>query len=128
MPHISLIKRQHADTHIGQQPETKQKRVHKMKTIIAAAIALSVSVPAYATQVTDAAAFFASDNNSAAERIIPSTSKGDIYQAQVAGALGNDSAAESTVDVVAGQATRANIDLLNFFALGNDSAAERVNY
>ncbi|KAG1648253.1 hypothetical protein GQR58_030002 [Nymphon striatum] len=96
-----------------------------MKTIIATVIALSVTAPAFAGQVTDAAAHFAADNNSAAERIVPNTSTGDVYKAQLAGALANDSAADSNVDLTAGQATRANTDLLSFFALGNDSAAER---
>ena len=99
-----------------------------MKTIIATVIALSVSAPAFAGQVSDAAAFFAAGNDSAAERIVSETSTGDVYKAQLAGALANDSAAESTVNVTAGQATRTNTDLLSFFALGNDSAAERVNY
>ena len=99
-----------------------------MKTIIATVIALSVSAPAFAAQVTDAAAFFALGNNSAAERVISDTSTGNVFQAQLAGAKANDSDAESTVDVTAGQATRASTDLLSFFALGNDSAAERVNY
>ncbi|SFR44142.1 hypothetical protein [Litoreibacter janthinus] len=99
-----------------------------MKTIIAAAIALSVSAPVYAAQVSDVAAFFAADNNSAAETIIRDTSNGDIYEAQLAGAKANDSVAESTVDVTAGQATKTSSDLLSFFALSNDSAAERVNY
>ena len=127
MPHISLIKRQHADTHIRQQPENKQKRVLKMKTVIATIIALSATAPAFAAQVTDAAAFFAADNNSAAERVIPNTSTGDVYAAQLAGAHANEAAAERNVSVTAGQATRANTDLLSFFALGNESAAERVN-
>jgi len=122
--HISLIKRQHADTHIGQRPENKQKRVLKMKTVIATVIALSVTAPAFA-QVTDVAAFFAQDNNSAAELIVRDTSTGDVYKTQLAGALANDSAAESTIEVTAGQATRASSDLLSFFALSNDSAAER---
>ncbi|WP_298261603.1 hypothetical protein [uncultured Litoreibacter sp.] len=99
-----------------------------MKTIIATVIALSVSAPAFAAQVTDAAAYFAADNASAAEQVIANTSAGDVFQAQLAGALANDSAAESQIDVTAGQATRAHTDLLSFFALGNDSAAERVNY
>ncbi len=99
-----------------------------MKTIIATVIALSVSAPAFAAQVTDAAAFFAADNNSAAERVISDTSTGDVYKAQLAGALANDSSAESTVAVTAGVATKGNSGLLSFFALGNDSAAERVNY
>jgi uncharacterized protein YggU (UPF0235/DUF167 family) len=128
IPHISLIKRQHADTHIRQQPENKQKRVHKMKTIIATVIALSVSAPAFAGQVNDAAAFFAADNNSAAERVVHATSKGDVYKTQLAGALANDSALENHVDVVASVATKGSNDLLSFFALGNDSAAERVAY
>lgn len=95
-----------------------------MKTIIATVIALSVTAPAFA-QVTDAASFFALDNNSAAERIVKQTSQGDVFQAQLAGALANDSAAEQKVEVTAGQATRGSTDLLSFFALGNDSAAER---
>ena len=99
-----------------------------MKTIIATVIALSVSAPAFAAQVNDAAAFFALGNNSAAERVISDTSTGDVYKAQLAGAQANDSAAETAVAVTAGQATRTSTDLLSFFALGNDSAAERVNY
>ncbi|RLJ59011.1 hypothetical protein BCF46_1153 [Litoreibacter meonggei] len=98
-----------------------------MKTIIAAAIALTVSAPAFA-DVSNAQAFFALGNDSAAERTVGETSTGNIFQSQLAGAKANDSVAESTVDVSAGQATRTSTDLLSFFALGNDSAAERVNY
>ena len=95
-----------------------------MKTIIATVIALSVTAPAFA-QVTDAASFFALDNNSAAERIVRNTSKGNVFQAQQIGALANNSAAENKIEFTARPATRANVDLLSFFALSNDSAAER---
>jgi hypothetical protein len=95
-----------------------------MKTVIATIIALSATAPAFA-QITDAAAYFALENNSAAERVVRDTSRGNIFQSQLAGALANNSAAESRVDVTAGQATRASTDLLSFFALNNDSAAER---
>lgn len=96
-----------------------------MKTLIAtAAVALSLSAPAFA-QVTDAQSHFALGNDSAAERIVRSTSQGDVFAAQRAGALANDSAAERVVRSEAGIATR-NINILSFFALGNDSAAERI--
>lgn len=95
-----------------------------MKTVIATIIALSATAPAFA-QVDNAAAFFALGNDSAAERVISETSKGDVYQAQLKGALANESAAERAVPVTADVATQASTDLLSFFALGNDSAAER---
>jgi len=96
-----------------------------MKTVIATIIALSAAAPAFA-QVDNAAAHFALGNDSAAERIVSETSKGDVFQAQLAGALANDSAAERNVSVTADVATQASTDLLSFFALGNDSAAERI--
>ena len=96
-----------------------------MKTLIAtAAVALSLSAPAFA-DVTDAQAFFALGNDSAAERIVGNTSQGDIFAAQEVGALSNESAAERHVHGEAGVATR-NANILSFFALGNDSAAERI--
>lgn len=98
-----------------------------MKPIIAAAFALSVSAPAFA-DVSNAQAFFALGNDSAAERIVSDTSTGDLFQAQLIGARANDSATERNVDVTASPATKGSSDLLSFFALGNDSAAERVNY
>ncbi|MEP3345613.1 MAG: hypothetical protein ABJN34_12240 [Litoreibacter sp.] len=96
-----------------------------MKTVIATIIALSVTAPAFA-QVTDAASYFALDNNSAAERFVGNTSRGDVFRSQQAGALANGSAAENQIQFTARPATRANVDLLSFFALGNDSAAERI--
>lgn len=95
-----------------------------MKTIIAAAIALTVAAPAFA-DVSDVQAYFALGNDSAAERVVSNTSVGDVFAAQLAGASANDSAAESKVAVTAGQATKGASDLLSFFALGNESAAER---
>lgn len=96
-----------------------------MKTLIAtAAVALSLSATAFA-QVSDAQVFFALGNDSAAERVVGQTSQGDIFAAQEVGALSNESAAERQVYSEAGIATR-NANILSFFALGNDSAAERL--
>ena len=95
-----------------------------MKTVIATVLALTVSAPAVA-QVGDAAAFFALGNDSAAERIVGETSVGDVFQAQTIGAAANDSAAERHVHGEAGIAT-SNDTILRLFALGNDSAAERI--
>jgi hypothetical protein len=93
-----------------------------MKTIIASlAVALSVSAPVYAES---AAEIFALSNDSAAERILGETSVGDIKAAQVKFAL-NKSPAEMNLnfdrdgDVTRTAAAQA------FFALNNDSAAER---
>ncbi len=95
-----------------------------MKTVIASAlVALSFAAPA-AADVSNAQAFFALGNDSAAERIVRDTSTGDVFAAQTIGALANDSAAERQVFAEADVATR-NPSLLNFFALSNDSAAER---
>lgn len=96
-----------------------------MKTVIATILTLSAAAPAFA-QVSDAAAYFAQGNDSAAERIVHETSTGDIFQAQMNGALANESAVERTVDVTADVATKASSDVLRFFALSNDSAAERI--
>lgn len=96
-----------------------------MKTVIATILTLSAAAPAFA-QVSDAAAHFAQGNDSAAERVVHETSTGDIFQAQIKGALANESAVERTVDVTADVATKASTDVLRFFALGNDSAAERI--
>ncbi len=96
-----------------------------MKTIIAsAAIALSFAAPA-AADVSNAQAFFALTNDSAAERIVGETSTGDPIGTAVTLALVNDSPAETmltfdrarSVDV---SAVRAML------ALDNDSAAERM--
>ena len=96
-----------------------------MKTVIATIIALSAAAPAFA-DVSNAQAFFALTNDSAAERIVGNTSKGDVFQAQSIGALANDSAAERNVTITADVATKASSDVLRFFALTNDSAAERI--
>ncbi|MEM9583613.1 MAG: hypothetical protein AAGA08_10900, partial [Pseudomonadota bacterium] len=63
--------------------------------------------------------------DSAAERVLGQTSQGDVLKAQEIGALSNESAAERPVYAEADVATR-NVSVLSFFALGNDSAAERV--
>ena len=96
-----------------------------MKTVIASAlVALSFAAPAVA-DTSAAQAFFALGNDSAAERIVSPTSTGDIFAAQEVGALANESASERNVFAEADVATR-NVNLLSFFALGNDSAAERL--
>ena len=96
-----------------------------MKTVIASAlVALSFAAPAVA-DTSAAQAFFALGNDSAAERIVGNTSTGDIFAAQEVGALANESASERNVFAEADVATR-NVNLLSFFALGNDSAAERL--
>ncbi|MEM9585537.1 MAG: hypothetical protein AAGA08_20720 [Pseudomonadota bacterium] len=95
-----------------------------MKTVIASAlVALSFAAPA-AADVSNAQAFFALGNDSAAERIVGATSTGDVLSAQTIGALSNESAAERKVFAQADVATR-NSSILSFFALSNDSAAER---
>ncbi|MDA8746812.1 hypothetical protein N9M66_01225 [Litoreibacter sp.] len=96
-----------------------------MKTVIASAlVALSFAAPAVA-DTSAAQAFFALGNDSAAERFVGKTSQGDIYAAQLIGAAANDSASERKVFAEADIATR-NSSLLSFFALSNDSAAERL--
>ncbi len=95
-----------------------------MKTLIAtAAIALSVSAPAFA-DVTNPQAFFALGNDSAAERTLGGSSIGDTKAVKVELAMYNDSAAE--IDPThENNATRADAkSLISFFAMGNDSAAE----
>jgi hypothetical protein len=93
-----------------------------MKTFIASlAIALSVSAPVYAES---AAELFALSNDSAAERILGNTSVGDVAGAQVKFAL-NDSPAEMNLNFAKDRdVTRSNAAQA-FFALNNDSAAER---
>jgi len=95
-----------------------------MKTFIAtAAVALSLSAPAFA-DVSDPKAFFALGNDSAAERIVGETSVGDFDQARRIGAQANESAAERAINP--GSSVPVTRDLRQFFALGNDSAAERI--
>lgn len=97
-----------------------------MKTVIATAlVTLSLAAPASA-QVLDAQSFFASFNDSAAERTVSETSTGDVFAAQLKGASANSSVAESQVEVTADVATKAPSNVLSLFALGNDSAAERI--
>ena len=94
-----------------------------MKTIIASAIvALSFAAPA-AADVSNAQAFFALTNDSAAERILGDTSTGNpVGTAQVL-ALVNDSPAENTVNF--DRARSVDVSAIQaMFALTNDSPAE----
>ncbi|RLJ60442.1 hypothetical protein BCF46_0643 [Litoreibacter meonggei] len=91
-----------------------------MKTIIAI-LALSAAAPAFA-DVSDAQAFFALGNDSAAERIVGETSTGDLNAALWSGVSANESAAEQNI-VLGGNEVSRNVQAT--FALGNDSAAER---
>ncbi len=97
-----------------------------MKNIIATtAVALSLTAPAFA-DVSDAKAFFALGNDSAAERIVGETSIGETAAAKAAIAAYNDSPAEQVVVEDLNDVTRsAVVSAQAFFALGNDSAAER---
>jgi hypothetical protein len=92
-----------------------------MKTVIATLIALSVTAPAFA-DTSDAQAFFALGNDSAAERVVGETSTGDLNAALWSGISANESAAEQNI-VLGGTEVSRNVQAL--FALGNDSAAER---
>jgi len=96
-----------------------------MKTIIAtAALALSFAAPA-AADVSNAKAFFALTNDSAAERLVGETSIGDPVGAAQTIALTNDSTAEHFLNFDRAR----NVDvkaLQQTFALTNDSAAERI--
>lgn len=92
-----------------------------MKTLITlTAIALSAA-PVYAQS---AAEIFAQSNNSAAERFVAETSVGDLSQADAIFAL-NESPAEMNIVRSEGSVTR-NQGAQAFFALFNDSAAERI--
>ncbi len=94
-----------------------------MKTIIAtAALALSLSAPAFA-DVSDAQAFFALTNDSAAERILGETSTGNPVGAAQILALVNDSPAENIVNF--DRARNVDVSAIQeMFALTNDSPAE----
>ncbi|WP_298291456.1 hypothetical protein [uncultured Litoreibacter sp.] len=94
-----------------------------MKTIIAtAALALSLSAPAFA-DVSDAQAFFALTNDSAAERIVGETSTGNPVGAAQILALVNDSPAENIVNF--DRARNVDVSAIQaMFALTNDSPAE----
>ncbi len=94
-----------------------------MKIVITSAVvALSFAAPAAAGD-RSVKQFFALSNDSAAERILGETSQGDLSQAQGIGAWANESAAERKVRAEADIATR-NTDLIRFFSMSNDSAAE----
>jgi len=93
-----------------------------MKTIIATAIALTATAPAFAQS---AAEFFALSNDSAAERIVSETSIGDPTAAKIFFAMKNESAAETNAMLIADTITRGDIAAAKqFFSLSNDSAAE----
>ena len=96
-----------------------------MKTLIATAlVSLSLAAPA-AADVTNAQAFFALGNDSAAERIVGETSVGNPIAAAEELALNNTSPAENTVTFERAR----NVDVKSvkaMFALDNDSAAERI--
>ncbi|SFR37092.1 hypothetical protein [Litoreibacter janthinus] len=93
-----------------------------MKTIIATVIALTATAPAFA-EVSNPQAFFAMGNDSAAELTIGDTSTGNLNQALKVGISANESAAEMNAKI-AGTDVSRNVQA--FFALGNDSAAERI--
>ncbi|MEM6407469.1 MAG: hypothetical protein AAF700_03525 [Pseudomonadota bacterium] len=94
-----------------------------MKTIIATAlVSLSLAAPAAAETAQE---FFALSNESAAERIVSETSVGDPIAAAKTFALTNESPAELNLNFDRAR----NVDVKavqQFFALGNDSAAERI--
>ncbi len=94
-----------------------------MKTLIASAIvALSFAAPA-AADVSNAKAFFALSNDSAAERILGDTSTGDPVGTARSLALVNDSPAENTVNF--DRARNVDVSAIRaMFALTNDSPAE----
>ena len=94
-----------------------------MKTIIATAlVSLSLAAPAAAETAQE---FFALGNDSAAERIVSETSVGNPIGAAEALALVNDSPAETTVNFDRARSVDVK-EVQAFFALGNDSAAERI--
>jgi hypothetical protein len=96
-----------------------------MKTIIATtALALSFAAPAVA-DVTDAQAFFALGNSSAAELTVSETSIGDPVAAAETFALTNTSAAERTVTF--DRARNVDVDAIKVkFSMTNDSPAEQI--
>ncbi len=96
-----------------------------MKTLIAAAIALTVAAPAFA-DVSNAKAFLALGNDSAAERIVGDTSTGNPEAALQKFLSVKDSAAERNGSVDLSSDVMVSRNVQSFFALGNESAAERV--
>ncbi len=93
-----------------------------MKTIIATAlVSLSLAAPAAAETAQE---FFALSNDSAAERIVSETSVGDPIAAAKTFALTNESPAELNLNF--DRARNVDVkEVQQFFALSNDSAAER---
>ena len=94
-----------------------------MKNIVAIiAVALATSAPAFAES---AAELFAASQDSAAETLVRDTSVGDVDGAKLKFAQ-NESPAEMNLNFDRdGDVTRSNAALA-FFALNNDSAAERI--
>jgi hypothetical protein len=96
-----------------------------MKTLIATAlVSLAIAAPA-AADVSDAKAFFALTNDSAAERIVGETSVGNPVGTAQELALVNDSPAENKVNFDRAR----NVDvkaIQQLFALTNDSPAENI--
>lgn len=94
-----------------------------MKTVLAIAIALTATAPAFAD--VSVKQFFALSNDSAAERIVRETSIGDVDAAQIKFAMQNESAAEENIVLGSDTVTRGEIlDVKRFFSQSNDSAAE----
>ena len=93
-----------------------------MKTLIATVIALTATAPAFA-DVSNPQAFFAMGNNSAAELTVGKTSTGNVEQALRIGVSANESAAEMNAMIGDADVSR---DVQAYFALSNDSAAERT--
>ncbi len=96
-----------------------------MKTLIATAIALTLTAPAFA-DTSAAQAHFALGNDSPAERIIGDTSTGNPEAALAKFRAVKDSAAERAGAVNLNNDVTVSRNVQAFFALGNDSAAERV--
>jgi len=94
-----------------------------MKNIIALiAVSLATAAPVYAES---AAEKFASYNTSAAERIVGETSIGDVDFVKGKFAL-NESPAEMNLNLVKDGDVTRSAQAQAFFALNNDSAAERI--
>ncbi len=96
-----------------------------MKTVIASAlVALAFAAPA-AADTSNAQAFFALGNDSAAERIVGNRSTGDVVGTTRQLALVNDSPAENKVNF--DRARNVDVSAVRaMLALDNDSAAERI--
>ena len=96
------------------------------KTLSIVAITVALSAPAYANLTEEEVQeMLALSNESAAERIVGETSVGDPIATAKALALTNDSPAENTVNFDRARSVDVS-EVQAFFALGNDSAAERI--